>query len=125
MLAFAFKTVPQSQKQVGHEDVESGLTLLGLTGLMDPPRPEAIAAVAKCYQAGIQVKMITGDHAGTASAIGRQIGLKQTDRVLTGAELELMDDQALASAVRTVDVFARTSPEHKLRLVMASMTRRP
>jgi magnesium-transporting ATPase (P-type) len=119
VLAFAFKTVPLSQQQVGHEDVASGLTLLGLTGLMDPPRPEAIAAVAECYRAGIQVKMITGDHAGTASAIGRQIGLKQTDRVLTGAELELMDDQALASAVRTVDVFARTSPEHKLRLVMA------
>jgi magnesium-transporting ATPase (P-type) len=119
VLAFAFKTVPQSQQQVGHEDVESGLTLLGLTGLMDPPRPEAIAAVAECYQAGIQVKMITGDHAGTASAIGRQIGLKQTDKVLTGAELELMDDQALAIAVRSVDVFARTSPEHKLRLVMA------
>jgi len=119
VLAFAFKTVPLSQQQVGHEDVASGLTLLGLTGLMDPPRPEAIAAVAECYRAGIQVKMITGDHAGTASAIGRQIGLKQTDRVLTGAELELMDDQALATAVRSVDVFARTSPEHKLRLVMA------
>jgi len=119
VLAFAFKTVPQLQQQVGHEDVECGLTLLGLTGLMDPPRAEAIAAVAECYQAGILVKMITGDHAGTASAIGRQIGLKQTDRVLTGAELELMDDQALASAVRSVDVFARTSPEHKLRLVMA------
>lgn len=111
--------MPLSQQQVGHEDVASGLTLLGLTGLMDPPRPEAIAAVTECYRAGIQVKMITGDHAGTASAIGRQIGLKQTDRVLTGAELELMDDQALATAVRLVDVFARTSPEHKLRLVMA------
>ncbi|MDP3516410.1 MAG: HAD-IC family P-type ATPase [Pseudohongiella sp.] len=119
VLAFAVKPVENTQQKVDHIDVESGLTLLGLTGLMDPPRPEAIAAVALCYEAGIQVKMITGDHAGTASAIGRQIGLKHADKVLTGAELELMDDQALAAAVRDVDVFARTSPEHKLRLVKA------
>ncbi|MDP2282680.1 MAG: HAD-IC family P-type ATPase, partial [Pseudohongiella sp.] len=119
VLAFAVKPVKNTQQKVDHIDVESGLTLLGLTGLMDPPRPEAIAAVALCYEAGIQVKMITGDHAGTASAIGRQIGLKHADKVLTGAELELMDDQALAAAVRDVDVFARTSPEHKLRLVKA------
>lgn len=119
VLAFAAKPVSSTLQQVGHEEVESGLILLGLSGLMDPPRPEAIAAIALCYQAGIEVKMITGDHAGTASAIGRQIGLKHADKVLTGAELELMDDAALAGAVRDIDVFARTSPEHKLRLVMA------
>jgi len=119
VLAFAAKPVSSTLQQVGHEEVEAGLILLGLSGLMDPPRPEAIAAIALCYEAGIEVKMITGDHAGTASAIGRQIGLKHADKVLTGAELELMDDVALADAVRDIDVFARTSPEHKLRLVMA------
>jgi magnesium-transporting ATPase (P-type) len=119
VLAFAFKRVSAEHTKVGHQDVESDLILLGLTGLIDPPRPEAIAAVAECYQAGIQVKMITGDHAGTAAAIGQQLGLKQAHRVLTGVEIEQMDDAALAAAVSDVDIFARTSPEHKLRLVSA------
>ena len=119
VLAFAMKRVPGDCERVGHADVGADLVMLGLTGLIDPPRPEAIAAVAECYRAGIQVKMITGDHAGTAAAIGRQIGLQQTQRVLTGAELEQMDEAALASAVDDVDIFARTSPEHKLRLVRA------
>lgn len=99
--------------------VESGLEFLGLVGLIDPPRPEAIAAVADCRAAGIAVKMITGDHAGTAAAIAKQVGLEHTDRVLTGADLDDMDDARLASLVQKVDVFARTSPEHKLRLVTA------
>lgn len=102
-----------------HADLEGGLTLVGLVGLIDPPRPEAIEAVAECQSAGITVKMITGDHKGTAAAIGRQIGLKQTDLVLTGAELDAMDDKTLRDAVLRCDVFARTSPEHKLRLVQA------
>ena len=88
-------------------------------GLIDPPRPEAFAAVAACAGAGIRVKMITGDHAGTAAAIGRQIGLENADRVLTGVELDELDDAALAARVLDTDVFARTSPEHKLRLVKA------
>jgi calcium-translocating P-type ATPase len=96
-----------------------GLTFLGLLGLIDPPRPEAVAAVAECRAAGIAVKMITGDHAGTASAIAREIGLQHPDRVLTGADLDRLDDAALAEAVRATDVFARTSPEDKLRLVAA------
>ena len=100
-------------------ELEGGLTFLGLVGLIDPPRPEAIAAVAECRAAGIRVKMITGDHAGTAAAIAAQIGLQNTDRVLTGADLEKMDDAQLALEVADVDVFARTSPEHKLRLVAA------
>lgn len=99
--------------------VEGGLTLLGLVGLIDPPRPEAVAAVAECRAAGIRVKMITGDHAGTAVAIGRQIGLQNTQDVLTGADLDDLDDAQLAREVVDTDVFARTSPEHKLRLVMA------
>ena len=100
-------------------DVEDGLTLLGVVGLIDPPRPEAIEAVAECRAAGIRVKMITGDHAGTAAAIARQIGLEHAERVLTGADLDRLDDPALNATVLDTDVFARTSPEHKLRLVMA------
>jgi calcium-translocating P-type ATPase len=99
--------------------LEGGLTLLGLVGLIDPPRPEAIAAVAECRAAGIRVKMITGDHAGTAAAIAAQIGLVNPTRVLTGADLDRLDDAQLALEVASVDVFARTSPEHKLRLVTA------
>ncbi|MDO8907207.1 MAG: HAD-IC family P-type ATPase [Pseudohongiella sp.] len=119
VLGFAFKRVSSEHARVSHQDVDGDLILLGLTGLIDPPRPEAITAVAECYQAGIQVKMITGDHAGTAAAIGKQLGLRQTQRVLTGAEIEQMGDEALAAAVTDVDIFARTSPEHKLRLVRA------
>ena len=99
--------------------LEGGLTFLGLVGLIDPPRPEAIAAVAECRAAGIRVKMITGDHAGTAAAIAAQIGLQNPGRVLTGADLDKLDDAQLALEVATVDVFARTSPEDKLRLVAA------
>jgi magnesium-transporting ATPase (P-type) len=93
--------------------------LLGLVGLIDPPRPEAIAAVAECRAAGIDVKMITGDHARTAAAIGRLVGLRNPDRVITGRELDTHDDVWLAQVVKDADVFARTSPEHKLRLVAA------
>ena len=96
-----------------------GLTFLGLVGLIDPPRPEAIAAVAECRAAGIRVKMITGDHAGTAAAIAAEIGLANPHRVLTGADLDKLDDAQLALEVVDVDIFARTSPEHKLRLVSA------
>ncbi|TVS01693.1 MAG: cation-transporting P-type ATPase [Rhodobacteraceae bacterium] len=99
--------------------LDGGLTFLGLVGLIDPPRPEAIEAVAECRAAGIGVKMITGDHAGTARAIAAQVGLEHTDKVLTGADLEEMDDARLAQVVEEVDVFARTTPEHKLRLVKA------
>ena len=99
--------------------LEGGLTFLGLVGLIDPPRIEAIAAVAECRAAGIRVKMITGDHAGTAAAIGAQIGLANPHRVLTGADLDKLDDAQLALEVADVDIFARTSPEHKLRLVTA------
>ncbi|MFN6977338.1 MAG: HAD-IC family P-type ATPase, partial [Gemmobacter sp.] len=99
--------------------LEGGLTLIGLVGLIDPPRAEAVEAVAECRRAGIRVKMITGDHAGTAAAIGRQIGLENPARVLTGQDIDGMDDARLAAAVLDCDVFARTSPEHKLRLVTA------
>jgi calcium-translocating P-type ATPase len=105
--------------QIDSSTLDGGLTFLGLVGLIDPPRPEAITAVAECRAAGIRVKMITGDHAGTAAAIAAQIGLANTRRVLTGADLDKLDDAQLALEVTDVDVFARTSPEHKLRLVTA------
>ncbi|MDO9194908.1 cation-transporting P-type ATPase [Rhodoferax sp.] len=119
MLAFAVRRVKPELTVLEHADVEGSLILIGMVGLIDPPRPEAIAAVAQCHTAGIRVKMITGDHAGTAMAIGRQIGLQNANKVLTGADLDRMDDAALAAAVLDTDIFARTSPEHKLRLVMA------
>ncbi len=102
-----------------HSDIDAALTLLGMVGIIDPPRAEAIDAIAQCRAAGISVKMITGDHARTAAAIGRQVGLEHCDAVLTGAELDGMDGAALRQVVRDCDIFARTSPEHKLRLVMA------
>ncbi|MBB5690194.1 HAD-IC family P-type ATPase [Roseomonas alkaliterrae] len=100
-------------------DAMPPLTLLGLVGLVDPPRPEAIEAVAECARAGIAVKMITGDHPGTARAIGGQLGLRRTERAMTGHDLEALDDAALREAARGTDIFARTSPEQKLRLVTA------
>ena len=108
-----------SDERIDAAALEGGLSFLGLVGLIDPPRPEAIAAVAECRAAGIRVKMITGDHAGTATAIAAQIGLARPDRVLTGADLDTLDDAQLALEVMGTDVFARTSPEHKLRLVTA------
>jgi magnesium-transporting ATPase (P-type) len=119
VLALAMKPVESSQTVLEHTDVQQHLILLALVGLIDPPRAEAIQAVKECHAAGIGVKMITGDHAGTAMAIAEQIGLKHADKVMTGAELDRIDDAALARAVLHTDVFARTSPEHKLRLVMA------
>lgn len=119
VLSFAIRPVAASQTVLEHADVHDGLVLLGMVGLIDPPRAEAIEAVAQCHDAGIRVKMITGDHAGTAAAIARQIGLRNPNEVLTGAQLDRIDDAALAAAVLKTDVFARTSPEHKLRLVMA------
>lgn len=119
VLALAVKPVASSQTVLRQLDVQGSLIMLGLVGLMDPPRSEAIAAVAQCHEAGIRVKMITGDHSGTAVAIAREIGLQSPTAVLTGAALDRMDEPALRAAVMETDVFARTSPEHKLRLVTA------
>ena len=119
VLALAVRPVPPEHTVLAFSDVEGSLVLIGLVGLIDPPRPEAALAVAECHGAGIRVKMITGDHKGTAAAIGRQIGLQNPDSVLTGTDLDAMNDTSLAAAVVDTDIFARTSPEHKLRLVMA------
>ncbi|TVQ37407.1 MAG: cation-transporting P-type ATPase [Spirochaetaceae bacterium] len=105
------------------ERVERGFTLLGFTAITDPPRPEAIEAVAECRRAGIQVKMITGDHALTARAIAQQMRLGENDRVMTGPEIERASDDELFKLVDDVDVYARVSPEHKLRLVTALQKR--
>jgi len=101
-------------------DLDQGLEFLGLVGILDPPRPEAVAAIAAFHQAGIRVKMITGDHAGTAGAIGREMGITDGDRAATGAQLEAASDEELRRIVQDYDVFARTSPEHKLRLLQAN-----
>ncbi|WP_075882006.1 cation-translocating P-type ATPase [Vreelandella massiliensis] len=102
-----------------HHHVEKGLRLLGIIGLLDPPRDEAIDAVKLCQQAGIRPVMITGDHGSTALAIAKQLGFSQTEKALTGREIESMSDQALEDVILDIDVFARASPEHKLRLVKA------
>jgi magnesium-transporting ATPase (P-type) len=93
--------------------------MLGLFGLLDPPRQEAVGAVALCQSAGIRVKMITGDHGETARAIAAQLGLINSAEVLTGQQLDALDDEALRAGAAEIDVFARTSPEHKLRLVQS------
>jgi magnesium-transporting ATPase (P-type) len=105
--------------EVLHSDQLQGLTLLGLVAIIDPPREEAVVAVAQCRAAGIRVKMITGDHGVTASAIASQLGMGEALRAISGPEIESMDEAALRQAVREVDVFARASPEHKLRLMRA------
>jgi magnesium-transporting ATPase (P-type) len=122
-LALAVKPAELGQRTLHFEDVETGLVLLGLVGIIDPPREEAIAAVAQCRAVGIRVKMITGDHAGTAAAIAVQMGFGEHRRALTDVELEQMSEEALRGEVEDVDVFARASPEHKLRLVQALQAR--
>jgi len=119
VLGFACKALPRGREELQHADVRDGLEFLGLVGFIDPPREEAKAAVAECRTAGIEVKMITGDHVSTATAIARQLALAPEPRSLTGAQIDALDDAALAGAVRRTQVFARASPEHKLRIVRA------
>jgi magnesium-transporting ATPase (P-type) len=119
VLAIASRVIPDRQQTVDFSDVETGLTLLGMVGIMDPPRDEAIAAVQQCHAAGIGVKMITGDHRITACAIGASLGIGDGRRALSGIELDNLDDAQLQQAVADVDVFARADPGHKLRLVTA------
>lgn len=117
VLAIAVKPVSYEQMELKFSDVENDLNMLGLFGLIDPPREEAIEAVQACFRAGIRVKMITGDHGATARAIARQLKLVNADDVLTGQELELMSEDELRQRVQDVDVYARVNPEHKLLLV--------
>lgn len=119
VLALARRPMAKGSRELVVEELEQGAELLGVVGLLDPPRQEAIRAIKECHDAGIRVKMITGDHALTAGAIARKLGLRNTDRVLTGKELDDLDEDQLRDLAGEVDVFARTSPEHKLRLVKA------
>jgi magnesium-transporting ATPase (P-type) len=119
LLGFARKRFPTGKDSLAFADLDDGLEFLGLVGFIDPPRAEAKAAVAECRSARIAVKMITGDHAATAAAIARQLELADDPQVLTGADLERLSDSELRDRVQAVAVFARTSPEHKLRIVQA------
>jgi magnesium-transporting ATPase (P-type) len=120
VLALAWLENPGLQAgSLGPADLPQNLVLVGLIGLLDPPRQEAIAAVRECHAGGIRVTMITGDHRITAAAIARMLGIGDGKTAITGSEIEEMNEAALQEAVRDVDVFARASPEHKLRLVKA------
>jgi len=123
VLAFARMELPEGRSKISHEDVAGGMTFLGLQGMIDPPRAEAVEAVRNCHSAGIRVKMITGDHALTASAVARQIGLMNAGKAVTGRELAAMSDAELLETVEEVSVYARVAPEQKLRLVEALQTR--
>ncbi|BAY82650.1 cation-transporting P-type ATPase [Calothrix parasitica NIES-267] len=121
VLAFAYKVVNSHQHSIDHEDIETGLVFLGLQGMIDPPRPEAIAAVHACQSAGINVKMITGDHVLTARSIAQRMGIKKGEQVLAfeGRELANIGEHKLSQAVEDGDVFARVAPAQKLQLVEA------
>ncbi|MFC3282071.1 cation-transporting P-type ATPase [Litchfieldella rifensis] len=119
VLGFAVKRAPPGCERLAFADLEQGLVFIGLAGLIDPPREEAIAAIEECHSAGIMVKMVTGDHGVTAAAIARQLGLGENPRVLTGHELDDIPDSDLPGVVAETSVFARTNPEHKLRIVRA------
>lgn len=118
-LAFAFKLFPADTKTIEIADADSGLVLAGIVGLIDPPRDEAKAAIAEASTAGISTKMITGDHALTAKAIANDLGIDTTAGVASGQDIETLDARELTAIAQRTNVFARTAPEHKLRLVEA------
>jgi len=115
----AFARCDDTNDVVCHDELQSGLTFLGLQAMIDPPRPEAISAIAACYRAGVQVKMITGDHPVTALAIARQLGMKDPERVVSGSELQILSLDQYTELVENCDIYARISPEQKLQLVQA------
>ncbi len=120
VLAVAYKEIEEVPSNPTSEEIEDGLTFMGLVGMIDPPRPEAKAAVSICKKAGIKPVMITGDHVVTASAIAKELGiLEDGDRAITGAELDLMTDRELDEEVKNISVYARVSPENKIRIVKA------
>ncbi len=120
VLAIGYKEIDAVPEVLISNEIESGLTFMGLVGMIDPPRPEAKAAVATCRKAGIKPVMITGDHVVTASAIARELGiLEDGDRAVTGAELDAMTDTQLDNEVENISVYARVSPENKIRIVKA------
>ncbi|WP_051234793.1 cation-translocating P-type ATPase [Marinimicrobium agarilyticum] len=116
VLALARKPMDSDQDELHHHHMEAGLMMVAMVGISDPPRPEAVDAIAQCHAAGIRVLMITGDNPVTAAAIGRELGLN-SERVVTGAELGRMSDAERIAVIEQVDLFARTSPANKLQLV--------
>ncbi|MBW3598153.1 MAG: HAD-IC family P-type ATPase, partial [Planctomycetes bacterium] len=123
VLGVAVRDAPRAKQELGHPDIETDLKFIGLLGMIDPPREEAIRAIEVCRTAGVAVKMITGDHRSTAAAIGAQLGILSESGALTGADLARMNDEELREAAGRVNVFARVAPEHKLRLVRALQNR--
>ena len=119
LMGAAFREEKKGTDEIDHKDVESGMIFLGVTGIIDPPRDEVFDAIEECKSAGIRVIMITGDHAITAMAIAKDLGIDNGEGTVTGAELEKMADEELTELVMKYNIFARTSPEHKLRLVKA------
>ncbi|MDP1608040.1 MAG: HAD-IC family P-type ATPase [Chlamydiales bacterium] len=117
VLAIAKKEVQPSTSQMDEKDIKSGCTLLGLVGMIDPPRKEVYQALKSCYEAGITVKMVTGDHPLTAEAIGRDLGILSKGKVISGSEMNLFNDDMWKKAANDNHVFARVSPNHKLKLV--------
>ncbi|MFC2972315.1 cation-transporting P-type ATPase [Azotobacter bryophylli] len=116
MLGLAMRPLEKPQQVLNESDLNGDFIFLGLVGMIDPPREEAIRAIAECHSSGIAVKMITGDHAATASAIAQRLGLNG-GRAITGAELDQLSDSELDARLAETSVFARTNPAHKLRLV--------
>ncbi|MCE4956559.1 cation-transporting P-type ATPase [Macrococcoides caseolyticum] len=119
LIAAGYKDMPEDTTTISHKDLESGVTLLGLAGIIDPPRESSIKAVQACQKAGIAVKMITGDHKETAMAIGKQLGIGDGSKAIEGRQLDQMTEEELYTTAIEYDVFARTSPENKLQLVKA------
>ena len=119
VIAIASKETTTGKDNLLFEDTKENLVITAIFGLIDAPRPEAIEAIKKCYAAGIKVKMITGDHATTAATIANQVGIENKSGVLTGDDIDKMNDLELERAVAEINVYARTTPQHKLRLVNA------
>lgn len=119
----AFARCDHANEVVEHHEIKTGLTFIGLQAMIDPPRPEAATSIAMCYRAGINIKMITGDHPVTALAIAKQLGMRQADRVISGAELQALDEREYSALVDDYAVYARIAPEQKLRLVQALQAR--
>ena len=120
VLAIGYKIIDTLPAEISSDTLETDLTLMGLVGMIDPPRPEAKEAVKTCLGAGIRPIMITGDHVVTASAIAKELGILSVgQRAITGAELDMMDDDALDAVVEEISVYARVSPENKIRIVKA------
>jgi len=120
LLAAAFQEADENQTEINKNGVGKNNIFLGIVGIIDPPRKESFDSIRECKEAGIQVKMITGDHLITARTIGAEIGIGDGEKALSGKELETMSDEKLREIVEEYDIYARTSPEHKLRLVKAS-----